>query len=131
MGRSPINTRVEGWGFHPEDIITMAIEKLLGGQKVWEVNRKVSIIEALAILGLRLCFNDISSNIATELIANHMHLCLRSWTISPISRTSLANARVWFTHFAAVTYTSNNRNCSSFFIVELQYYAKKINQVLT
>ena len=68
-------------GFNPERIIELAMDKLIGGKSFihWktEPQNKISIVEALAIFGPRLCIDIVpQSRFASHLIASYLHICL-------------------------------------------------------
>ncbi|CAG8638432.1 1329_t:CDS:2 [Paraglomus occultum] len=68
-------------GFNPECIIELAMDKLIGGKSFihWktEAQTKISIMEALAIFGPRLCIDIVpQSRFTSHLIANYLYICL-------------------------------------------------------
>ncbi|CAG8854769.1 20013_t:CDS:1, partial [Gigaspora margarita] len=71
-------------GMESEHIIELAMDKLIGGKffSVWKKDlkdsqKKIDILETLAILGPRLCIEIApQSGYAPDLIANNMRLCI-------------------------------------------------------
>ncbi|CAG8802771.1 17563_t:CDS:2, partial [Racocetra fulgida] len=68
-------------GFVPHSIINLAMDKLVGGMTYtsWKKKHKnrISIVEALAILGPRLCIDIVpQSEYAPSLVSNFMRYCI-------------------------------------------------------
>ncbi|CAG8813648.1 7039_t:CDS:1, partial [Racocetra fulgida] len=68
-------------GFEPHSIINLAMDKLVGGMTYtsWKEEHKnrISNVEALAILGPRLCIDIVpQSEYASSLVSNFMRFCI-------------------------------------------------------